>query len=154
MKLFFLVSVFPLLVLSPNPIKNKELLKRFYDEVYVQWNMKTADELLSPDFLSHDWENDYKGAKGFRKYYAAFKNALPDAKYIIKDILADRDKVVVRWEMHATYTNSFPGINIPPTGQQITLKGIAIYRIENNLLAERWVVSDLYELINNLNNQH
>lgn len=33
---------------------NKALLRRFYNEVYVDWNMDLADEVLSPRFTSHD----------------------------------------------------------------------------------------------------
>jgi hypothetical protein len=33
---------------------NKALLSRFYKEVYVDWNMALADEVLSPQFTSHD----------------------------------------------------------------------------------------------------
>ncbi len=146
MKFFLLTVLFPFFV-YPTP-ENKALLKRFYKEVYVDWNMETADELLSPEFISHDWpKNGQKGPEAFRKYYKAFKKALPDAKYEVKDILADGDRVAVRWEMQGTYSEPFPGIDFAPAGQAVTLKGVAIYRIENGKLAERWVVSDLYELL-------
>lgn len=134
----------------PKGPDNKELLKRFYKEVYQEWRMETADELLSPYFVSHDWPEGQKGPAGFRDYYKVFKNAVPDAKYEVKDILADGDRVAVRWVMHASYRDYFPGIDIKPAGQKVTLKGVAIYRIENGKLAERWVVSDLYELLMNL----
>ena len=38
---------------------------------------------------------------------------------------------------------------IAPTGGPIVLKGIAIYRIEGGKLMERWVVSDLYGVLEN-----
>jgi hypothetical protein len=34
-----------------------------------------------------------------------------------------------------------------PPARAITLKGIAIYRVESGKLMERWVVSDLYGLL-------
>ncbi|QNL51870.1 ester cyclase [Olivibacter sp. SDN3] len=149
MKLMLLTALFPLFSYSaPNPSKNKELLKRFYKELYVDWNMETADEMLSPDFISHDWpEKGQKGPKAFRKYYVAFKKAVPDAKYEVKDILADGDRVAVRWEMRGTYSEPFPGIDILPNGQTVILKGVAIYRVEDEKLMERWVVSDLHGLL-------
>jgi predicted ester cyclase len=129
-------------------ITNKELLRRFYDEVYVQWNMNFADEVLSPRFISHDWPQDTSGGpRAFRAYYATFLKAVPDARYEVDDMVAEDDKVVVRWTMHGTYQGSFPGIDVPPTGEGITLKGVAIYRVEKGKLMERWVVSDLYGLL-------
>lgn len=149
MKFFLLTAMLPFFAdpASHNPDKNRELLKRFYKEVYVDWNMETADDLLSPEFTSHDWPRGQQGPEAFRNYYNAFKKALPDAKYEVKDILADGDRVAVRWEMQGTYREPFPGIDITPAGQAVTLKGVAIYRIENGKLAERWVVSDLYGLL-------
>ena len=38
-------------------------------------------------------------------------------------------------------------LGIAPAGRPITLKGIAIYRVEGGKLMERWVVSDLYGVL-------
>src|SRR5689334_14931960 len=123
---------------------NKELVRRFYKEVYVNWNMALADDVLSPQFTSHDWPED--GPKAFRAYYSAIRSALPDARYEVDDLIAEDDKVVVRWRLLGTHKGAFRGI--APTGQPITLKGIAIYRVEDGKLMERWVVSDLYGALN------
>jgi predicted ester cyclase len=125
---------------------NKELLRRFYKEVYVDWNMAVADALLSPRFVSHDWPSGGPtGPQAFRDYYAAMRSAVPDARYEVDDLIAERDKVVVRWRLLGTHTGSFNGI--APTGGPITLKGIAVYRLEGGKMVERWVVSDLYGLL-------
>jgi hypothetical protein len=66
---------------------NKELLRCFYREVYVDWNMAVADEVLSPSFTSHDWpQHGPKGPQAFREYYAAFQAIVPDARYEIDDL--------------------------------------------------------------------
>src|SRR5690606_23873815 len=114
------------------------------------WNMTVADEVLSPDFISHDWPEGQAGPKAFRAYYAAIRSAVPDARYVVDDIVAEGDKVVVRWRMLGTHQGSFPGIDIPPTGQRVTLKGVAIYRLEDGKMIERWVVSDLYGLLEDI----
>ena len=125
---------------------NKELIKRFYQEVYVEWKMELADQVLSPQFTSHDWPNDGStGPQAFRDYYATLRSAIPDARYEVDDIIAENDKVVVRWRLLGTHKGRYQGI--APTGRAVTLKGIAIYRVESNQLIERWVVSDLYGLL-------
>lgn len=125
---------------------NKELLRRFYKEVYVDWNMEMADEILSPRFTSHDWpESGPKGPEAFRNYYAAIRSAIPDARYEIDDLVAEGDRVVVRWRMLGTHKGAFG--DIPASGKSIVLKGIAIYRVEEGLLMERWVVSDLHGVL-------
>lgn len=121
---------------------NKELLRRFYKEVYVNWNMALADDVISPQFISHDWPEGATGPKAFRDYYSAIRAALADARYEVDDLIAEDDRVVVRWRLMGTHKGAFR--SIAPTGRPITLKGIAIYRVERGKLMERWVVSDLY----------
>jgi predicted ester cyclase len=122
---------------------NKSLLRRFYKEVYVDWNLALADEVVSPRFTSHDWpESGPTGPQAFRDYYAALRTAVPDARYVVDDLIAENDRVVVRWRLLGTHQGDFNGI--APTGRAITLNGIAIYRVESGKLMERWVVSDLY----------
>ena len=121
---------------------NEALLRRFYREVYTDWNMAMVDEVISPRFTSHDWPADATGPQAFRNYYAALKAAVPDACYEVDDIIGEGDRVVVRWRMLGTHTGDFRGI--APSGRAITLRGVAIYRVESGTLVERWVVSDLY----------
>jgi steroid delta-isomerase-like uncharacterized protein len=125
---------------------NKALLSRFYKEVYVDWNMTLVDEVLSPRFTSHDWPDDSgTGPQVFRDYYAAIRSAVPDARYEVDDLIAEGDRVVVRWTLRGTHRGAFGGI--APTGRPIALKGIAIYRVQDGKLMERWVVSDLHGML-------
>jgi predicted ester cyclase len=122
---------------------NRELLRRFYREVYVDWKMEMVDAVVSPGFVSHDWpEAGPTGPRAFRDYYSAVRSAVPDARYEVDDLIAECDRVVVRWRLLGTHEGDFRGI--PPTGRPITLRGIAIYRVEEGELLERWVVSDLH----------
>jgi len=125
---------------------NKELVRRFYKDVYVDWNMALVDEVLSPRFVSHDWPEDGPiGPEGFRIFYSAIRSALPDARYAVDDLIAEGDRVVVRWRLLGTHLGFFR--SIAPSGRPVTLKGIAIYRVDEGKLMERWVVSDLHGLL-------
>lgn len=124
---------------------NKELVRRFYKEVYVDWNMALADKVVSPQFRSHDWPEGATGPQAFRDYYAAIRSAVPDARYEVDDLIAEGDRVVVRWRLLGTHKGEFRGL--APTGRAITLKGIAIYRVDSGKLMERWVVSDVYGML-------
>ena len=125
---------------------NKELVRRFYKEVYGDWNMALVDEVVSPRFTSHDWPEDGStGPQAFRDYYAAIRFVVPDAHYEVDDLIAEGDRVVVRWRLLGTHQAEFQGI--APTGRAIALKGIAIYRMDDGKLMERWVVSDLHGVL-------
>jgi predicted ester cyclase len=124
---------------------NKALLRRFYREVYVDWEMALVDEVVSPRFTSHDWPEGSTGPRPFREYYAAIRSAVPDARYEVDDLIAEGDRVVVRWTMRGTLEGAFGGI--APTDGPIALHGVAIYRVDDGKLMERWVVSDLHGLL-------
>ena len=127
---------------------NKGLVRRFYKEVYVDWNMGLVDEVVSPQFTSHDWpKGGQTGPQAFRDYYSAIRSAIPDARYEVDDLIAEGDRVVVRWRLLGTHKGNFPGFPVSPTGRAIALHGIAIYRVEGCKLIERWVVSDLHGLL-------
>lgn len=126
---------------------NKGIIQRLYREVLVNWNMSLVDEWVAPQFMSHDWpEGSPSGPEAFRNYYSnIIRSVLPDARYEVDDLIAEGDKVVVRWRLLGTHKGYF--LDIAPTGRVITLKGIAIYHLENSKLVERWVVTDLYGLL-------
>ena len=125
---------------------NKELVRRFYKEVYQDWNMAMVDAVVSPRFRSHDWPaGGPTGPQAFRAYYSELRTALPDAHYEVDDLIAEDDRVVVRWRLLGTHVGDFRGI--APTGRAIALKGIAIYRVEQGMLVDRWVVTDLYGML-------
>jgi predicted ester cyclase len=108
--------------------------------------MALVEEVVSPRFTSHDWpEGGAIGPQGFRNFYSAIRSALPDARYAVDDMVAEGDRVVVRWRLLGTHEGDFRGI--APTGRAIVLEGIAIYRVEGGKLMERWVVSDLHGVL-------
>jgi steroid delta-isomerase-like uncharacterized protein len=132
----------------PNDIAaaNKRLIRRFYKEVYGDWNMSLVEEVVSPRFISHDWpEGSPTGPEGFGVFYSAIRTALPDARYEVDDLISENDKVVVRWRLLGTHLGDFRGI--APSGRAIALEGIAIYRVDGGKLMERWVVTDLHGVL-------
>jgi predicted ester cyclase len=132
---------------------NKRLVRRFYKEVYGDWNLALVDDVVSPRFISHDWPEDSPiGPQGFRAFYSAIRTALPDARYEVDDLISEGDKVVVRWRLLGTHQGDFRGI--VPTGRAVVLKGIAIYRVDGGKLMERWVVTDLYGLLEEIRSLH
>lgn len=68
--------------------------------------------------------------------------------FTIDDVIADGDKVVVRWTNAGTHVGEFAGI--PATGGTFSIAGIDIYRVEGDLLAEHWHVVDQLAMLGQL----
>ncbi|MGE7776655.1 ester cyclase [Chitinophaga sp. NPDC101104] len=131
---------------NDNLIDNKTLIHKLYKEVLADWNMAMVDALLAADFISHDWpKGTPAGPQTFKGFYAKIKAALPDARYELDDVIAEGEKVVTRWRLLGTHDGPFDGM--APTGRSIVLNGIAIYRVSNGKVQERWVVTDLHALL-------
>ena len=75
---------------------------------------------------------------------SAWKKAFPDHEYQIQLMFAHWDTVTVLYTYTGTHTDTILGL--PPTGNSIAVPEMAIFRIENNLIAEQWVVFDEYLL--------
>ena len=122
--------------------QNKEIAKRLYEEVFNQRRVAVLDELATDDYVEHDpLPGQGTGLQGLKDRVTALIEGL-DPQFTIEDVIAEDDKVVVRWTNSGTHTGAFLGI--PPTGRSFSIAGIDVYRIEEGKLAEHWHVVDMY----------
>jgi steroid delta-isomerase-like uncharacterized protein len=76
------------------------------------------------------------------------KHAFPDLEAHIDDLVAADDRVAVRVSFRGTHTGEFQGV--PATGRQIHYVGHEFYRVEDGLIAEEWICSDMASLFRQL----
>ena len=88
------------------------------------------------------------GPEGVKQFIAAPRRAFPDFQTTIDDILAQGDKVVVRFTARGTHRGKFQGV--APTGKQVTWAGINIYQITGGKIAETWQLGDALGLMQQL----
>ena len=89
-----------------------------------------------------------RGPVGFKQFYAGVRSSFPDLRYTVNDLMAEDDKVLVRWTWRCTHQGDFNGI--APTGKEITLTGMALHRIARGKCVERWVELNLFRLFQQL----
>lgn len=121
---------------------NKETVKRLYDEVLNGRDLTVLDELVLEGYLEHDpLAGQGSGRQGLRDRFNMLIQAL-DPHFTIEDVVAEGDRVVVRWTNSGTNVGDFLGI--PATGRTFSIPGIDIYRLEDGRLAEHWHVVDVF----------
>ena len=124
---------------------NKAIVRRLYDEVFSKWNFAALPEMVSQNFRCHLFPPEIpSGPSGIELFYGTLREAFPDIKYTIEDMIAEEDRVVVRWTWHCTHKGEFLGI--PPTGKEAVVPGMAIYRLSDGKCVERWVELSLLQL--------
>jgi steroid delta-isomerase-like uncharacterized protein len=131
---------------------NKELVARWYEEVYNRGDLAVADEIFAADYVNHEssappggWPC---GPAGPKAIVGAYRTAFPDIHFTIEEQLADGDKVVTRWLAHATHTG--PLMGLPPTGRAAAVTGTSIERVADGKIAETWINFDLLGLMTQL----
>jgi steroid delta-isomerase-like uncharacterized protein len=117
--------------------ENKAIVKRWNEEIWNKGNVDIIDELGAANYINRS--NNYDRA-AFRQWAVGFRAAFSEGGITIEDMIAEGDKVAVRWTMHGTHTGEFMGISA--TGKQLTGTGISIYRIANGKIVEDWSNSD------------
>ncbi len=127
---------------------NKRLVRRFYDEVLNGKNLASLDEIAVADYEEHDMlPGQGRGLSGLRERVTMLDQAL-DPRFTIEDVIAEGDRVVVRWTNSGTHVGEFFGA--PATGKSFTIAGVDIYRIQDGKMAEHWHVVDQLSMLQQL----
>jgi steroid delta-isomerase-like uncharacterized protein len=124
---------------------NKILARRVFEEVLNGRNLNLLDELAVPDYIEHNpLPGQSTGIEGIRDRYTTLFKAF-DSQFTIDDVIAEGDKVVLRWTQAGTHIGPFLGM--PRTDRSFRTTGIEIWRVENGKLAEHWDVVDVFGLL-------
>ena len=110
---------------------NKAVVRRYIEEVINQNKVELIDELFAPDMREQ-----------VRSYRASGVDPFPDAQEEIKDIVAEGNTVMVRWNFKGTHLGTY--LEIPATGQSIEMIGFAVYYLENGQIVDDLMLMSNY----------
>jgi len=130
--------------------QNKEIVRRYSEQFWGGGDEAVADEVFAADVVDHSpaIPDQPPGREGEKQALDAFRSAFPNLRVTTEDLIAEGDKVVLRWTARGTHEGDLPGI--PATGKQATLKGIDIVRLADGKIVERWAEYDNLGLVNQL----
>jgi steroid delta-isomerase-like uncharacterized protein len=129
--------------------QNKAVVRRVLDEVWNQGKLALIDELFASDYRRHGVPSGTPaGPAGERQHRATFRAAFPDLVITAEDMIAEGDRVAVRYTWRGTYEGTWP--DVPGAGQAVTMSGIAIHRVADGRVTDLWVVGDELGLLRQL----
>jgi steroid delta-isomerase-like uncharacterized protein len=130
--------------------EQKALVRRFWEEVFNQKHLERADAYVAQDYLDHGavpgQGPGLEGAKRMR--WAMYFAAIPDLHATIDDMVAEGDKLSVRFTVTGTHVGELMGV--PPTGKHFDVGAMCIYRIAEGKIAEQWEQIDMLGLMRQL----
>lgn len=129
--------------------QNKAISRRFVDEIIVRKNLAAFDDLVAPDVVAHHvpppLQQDFDGWKAV---VSMVLGAFPDAKITVGDMIAEGDKVVLRWSVQGTHKGELMGI--PATGKKVAFTGMIIDRFAAGKIVEHWEQFDMLGMMQQL----
>lgn len=128
---------------------NRNILSRFWGELFTQGDLTVADAVVGVDYLNHDpLPGEQPGRAGLVAFVQGVRAAFPDARYDVAFTVAEGDKVVSRCRITGTHRGTFAGV--PATGKVCCIDGIAIHRIDGGQIVEGWNSWDMLGLMQQL----
>ncbi len=115
---------------------NKAVAMRVFNEIFNQGKFQVADEIYASDFQNHGLHQTMD-LKTDQEWVHAEKKAFPDLRITVEQMVAEGDKVAMLWIFRGTHTGSgYEGL--PPTGTNVEVRGITIWRFVDGRIAEEW----------------
>jgi steroid delta-isomerase-like uncharacterized protein len=122
--------------------ENKALVRHYAEEVVNRRNLDLLDEIFAPDFVQYGADPDQvSGVDDLKQFFVMLRSGFPDFQAIVEDLLAAEDKVVLRFTFRGTHQGEFMGV--APTGKQVTMAGIDIFRVADDKIVELWGQEDM-----------
>lgn len=117
----------------PTPGQNKETVRRLFEECINGRKLEMLNQFVVPE---------YRGATGetFEETIKVMLTGFPDIQWTVEDLIAEGDKVVMKWTWKGTHKGMFRGQ--APTQKVITNSAIVIYRMKDGKIAEGWLQND------------
>ena len=103
--------------------QNKEVVRRFINEVLSGGNLDRLDEVLAPNYVNRAFGVDLPAFKGMLPGLVA---ALPERRFDIEELIAEGDAVVAR----------YTGEMRDRTGKSISVRGLTYYRLADGMIVE------------------
>jgi predicted ester cyclase len=128
---------------------NKEICRRFFEDVVGNGNLALVDELVAPDVVSHSpFPGQHPGVAGVKETLGLFHEAFPDLAIEIKHLLADDDKVMGYFKVRGTQRGEIMGI--APTGRRVCYDEVVVLRLVAGRIVEHWAIADALALMQQL----
>lgn len=127
---------------------SKQTATRLYELVNAG-DVEAISDLVASTYVEHDpLPGQGEGREGVIDRFSILVEALAP-HFTVEDVVAEADRVVVRWTNQGTHVGEFAGI--PATGGTFTIAGIDVYRVDDDgRLAEHWHVVDQLAMLGQL----
>ena len=128
---------------------NEEIVRSACRVVWSDGDLSRIGEFYAEDFQAHYPRTDWgSGLEGARKLAAGIREAFPDYREQIDELIDAGDRIIVRLTIRGTHQGAFGGV--PATGRAVEFTDVTICRVENGRIVEQSGLSDHLSLYQQL----
>lgn len=127
-----------------SPDTTEETVKR-YPRAVAAGEFDVLAELCTDDVVNHTPLDDVRGIGALTEYETRIHRALPDFDVAFEDLLIDGDRVAMRLTISGVHQG--PLLDVEPTGNEVAFGNTVFHRMDDGLIAERWVLPDVFGLL-------
>jgi steroid delta-isomerase-like uncharacterized protein len=117
--------------------RNKQVIRTLYEECLTRGQLQLLPELIDASFQGI---GKARGPEGFRVVVDGLRAGFPDIRYTVEDLLADGDRVIIRWRWEGTHDGTY--LVFPPSNKRHRVSGITIYEIDDGKIVRAWLQAD------------
>lgn len=125
---------------------NFEIMDKFIQFINTG-NIDLGQSIISPDviFYAPTSPEPMHGFEGYTAVLDMMRGAMPDVQWKVEEIIADNNKVMVRFTMTGTQTNPFMGM--PGSGKKVCVTAMNIYELKDGRIIREHGLPDLFTML-------
>jgi len=127
--------------------ENKAIIRRWFDMINKH-DLSLIDEVISDDYRLGEFGMELKGHEALKQAFTTGFVGFPDLNYRIDDIIAQGNKVAVRYTRTGTHSGEYHGF--APKNKWTEVTGAFFYRLAGGKIVEALGYSDRLALFQQL----
>lgn len=121
---------------------NRGIIQRYFEGWANRGDPAVADALIATNLVLRNPPAVLRSLEAYQQSMAAFHRAFPDLHFTVEDLVAERDRLVVRWTLRGTQHGEYQGH--PATGKPMTVTGMSLFRLADGKIQEIHVNMDRF----------
>jgi len=133
--------------MSATQESHKDIVRQ-YLAAFNDRDREALSDLLADDVVEHGIHETLEGQEEILEFLDRHFDIFPDYSGTTETMVAEGDTVTVQYTVSGTHSGEY--LDVQPTGNAVEWTGMAMYRIEDDEIAEIWIEEDRLGLLEQL----